>query len=89
MPLLIMSIASLSGHLTLAQGFEWIGTYEALGAFAVASFLEISAYYIPWVDNLLDSVAVPAATIAGTVVMASSSPRWSRLANTPSAHSGR
>jgi len=72
MPLLIMSIASLSGHLALAPGFEWIGTYPALGAFAVASFLEISAYYIPWVDNMLDTVAVPAATIAGTIVMASS-----------------
>jgi hypothetical protein len=78
-PLLIMSIASLSGHLTLAPGFEWIGTYEALGAFAVASFLEIAAYYIPWVDNMLDSVAVPAATVAGTVVMASSVSEMSPL----------
>jgi hypothetical protein len=79
MPLLVMSIASLSGHLTLASGFEWIGTYEALGAFAAASFLEISAYYIPWVDNLLDTVAVPAATVAGTVVMASSVSEMSPL----------
>ncbi len=72
MPLLIMSIASISGHLTLAPGFEWIATYPALGTFAVASFLEISAYYVPWVDNMLDAVTVPAATIAGTIVMASS-----------------
>ncbi len=72
MPLLIMSIASLSGHLTLSPGFEWIGTYPALVAFGVATFIEISAYYIPWVDNLLDTVAVPAAIIAGTIVMASS-----------------
>lgn len=71
-PLLVMSIASLSGHLTLAPGFEWIGTYHALGAFAVASFLEISAYYIPWVDNVLDTVAVPAAMVAGTIAVASS-----------------
>jgi hypothetical protein len=71
-PLLVMSAASLTGDLTLASGFEWIGTYPALGTFIVASFLEIAAYYIPWVDNMLDSVAVPAATVAGTVVMASS-----------------
>src|SRR5207247_4235824 len=28
-------------------------------------------YYIPWVDNLLDTVASPAAVIAGTLVTAS------------------
>lgn len=70
-PLLVMSIASLSGHLTLAPEFEWIGTYPALAAFGVATLFEISAYYIPWVDNLLDTVAVPAAAVAGTIVMAS------------------
>src|SRR5579885_1786957 len=71
-PLFVMSIASLAGHLTLAPGFEWIGTYPALTAFGVATFLEISGYYIPWVDNLLDTVATPAAIVAGTIVMASS-----------------
>src|SRR2546425_12995559 len=69
-PLLVMSIASLSGHLTLAHGFEWIGTYPALITFSVATCLEIGGYYIPWVDNLLDTIASPAAVIAGTVVMA-------------------
>ena len=70
-PLLIMSIASLSGHLTLAPEFGWIATYPALVAFAIAAVCEISAYYIPWVDNLLDTIAVPAAIVAGTIVMAS------------------
>ncbi|MGQ0793445.1 MAG: DUF4126 domain-containing protein [Deltaproteobacteria bacterium] len=72
MPLMIMSVASLTGDLKLAEGFEWIGTYPALGAFTVASFIEICAYYIPWLDNLLDTIAVPAGTIAGTIAMASS-----------------
>lgn len=79
MPLLVMSIASLSGHLTLAPGFEWIGTYPALGTFMVASLLEISAYYVPWLDNLLDTIAVPTATIAGTVAMASAVSEMSPL----------
>ena len=70
MPLLVMSIASLSGHLTLASGFAWIGTYPALITFAVATALEIAGYYVPWVDNLLDSAATPAAMIAGTIVTA-------------------
>ena len=70
-PLLIMSVASITGNLTLAPGFEWIATYPALAAFTIATIFEIAAYYIPWVDNMLDTVAVPAATVAGTIVMAS------------------
>jgi len=72
MPLLIMSIAALAGHLTLSPAFAWIGTYSALTAFAVAACLEILGYYIPWVDNLLDAIATPAAIIAGTIATASS-----------------
>ncbi|MGD9653323.1 MAG: DUF4126 domain-containing protein [Candidatus Dadabacteria bacterium] len=70
-PLLVMSVASLSGQLTLSPEFAWIGTYPALAAFAIATIFEIAAYYVPWLDNLLDTVAVPAATVAGTIVMAS------------------
>lgn len=70
-PLLVMSIASLTGQLSLSPEFEWIGTYPALAAFAIATIFEIAAYYIPWVDNILDTVAIPAATVAGTIVMAS------------------
>ena len=70
-PLLVMSVASLSGQLTLSPEFAWIGTYPALAAFAIATIFEIAAYYVPWLDNILDTVAVPAATVAGTIVMAS------------------
>lgn len=70
-PLLIMSIASLAGHLSLNPGFQWIGTYPALIAFALATALEIAAYYIPWLDNLLDSIAIPASIVAGIIVSAS------------------
>ena len=70
-PLLVMSIASMAGHLTLSPGFEWIGTYPALAALAIATGLEIAGYYVPWVDNLLDTIATPAAIVAGTIVMAS------------------
>ena len=71
-PLLVMSIASLAGHLPLAPGFQWIGTYPAFMVFATASILEIAAYYIPWVDNLMDSISGPAAVVAGILVAASS-----------------
>ena len=69
-PPLIISIAALSGQLTLAPGFDWMGTYPALIAFAVATVLEIAAYYIPWLDNLLDTIATPTAIVAGTVMTA-------------------
>jgi hypothetical protein len=70
-PPLIISIAAMSGHLTLSPGFAWMGTWLALTAFAVATALEIGAYYIPWLDNLLDSIATPAAIVAGIVVSGS------------------
>jgi len=69
-PMLVMSIAANSGHLDLAYGFEWIGSPVALVAFAIATAIEIAAYYVPWVDNLLDTIATPAAVIAGTVATA-------------------
>ena len=71
-PLLVMSLASLGGYLSLSSGFEWIGTFPALVVFAAASLFEMAAYFIPFVDNLLDTVAGPTAVIAGTIVMASS-----------------
>src|SRR5687768_18437504 len=63
-PLLAMSIAANAGHLQLASSFEWIGSTEALVAFSLATALEIGAYYIPWLDNFLDTVATPAAVVA-------------------------
>jgi hypothetical protein len=68
-PFLVASIAALTGYLPLSPSFEWIGTYTALILFGVATIFEIAAYYIPWLDNLLDSLATPAAFIAGAILM--------------------
>lgn len=70
-PLLITSLAAHSGHLDLASSFEWVGSTAAVTAFSVATVLEIGGYYIPWLDNFLDTVATPAAVVAGTMVTAS------------------
>ena len=70
-PLLVMNLASLTGHLHLAPGFEWIGNYYATVAFATATIVEVLGYYIPWLDHVLDLIASPAAVIAGTVATAS------------------
>lgn len=70
-PLFVTSAASMSGHLHLAHGFEWIGSYPAVVCFGVATVLEVIAYFIPWFDNLMDSLATPAAVVAGTILTAS------------------
>jgi hypothetical protein len=70
-PLLITSIAAHTGHVSLAPEFAWLGTNVALIGFAVATCAEIGAYYIPWVDNALDSIATPASVIAGILLTAS------------------
>ena len=70
LPMLVMSVAAYSGHLTLGSGFAWLATPPALLMLSVAALLEILAYYVPGVDNLLDTISTPAALIAGTVVSA-------------------
>jgi len=70
-PFLLVSIAARSGQVHLAGGFEWLGSDVALVMFGIAALLEIAAYFIPFFDHLLDTVAGPAAVAAGTVLMAS------------------
>ena len=70
-PMLGVCIAALTGHLTLYSGFEWMGTWPALIAFSAATVLEVAAYYVPWVDNVMDALATPAAVVAGIIVTAS------------------
>jgi len=70
LPLLVVGIAAYGGHLTLSSGFAWVATPAALLMLSVATLVEILAYYVPGIDNLLDTIATPAALIAGTVVAA-------------------
>ncbi|MCK5843643.1 MAG: DUF4126 domain-containing protein [Victivallales bacterium] len=70
-PLLGMGIACKLGHLEFAPGFGWMGSWPAIIALSVATAAEIAGYYIPWIDNLLDSIATPAAIAAGTLATAS------------------
>lgn len=70
-PLLIMSIAAKTGHLTLVPAFQWIGSDIALWTFAIATILEIAAYYIPLLHHVLDILATPVAITAGIIITAS------------------
>jgi Domain of unknown function (DUF4126) len=70
LPMLVVSAAAYTGHLPLSENFAWLGTPSALMMLGVAALVEILAYYIPAVDNLLDALATPAAVVAGTLVSA-------------------
>jgi hypothetical protein len=67
-PLLISNIAAMLGIVNFGSGFEWMGSWAAFAIFLTATIAEISAYYIPVVDNLLDTIAVSLAAIAGSLL---------------------
>ena len=70
LPMLIVSGAAYTGYLPLGDNFAWLGTAPSLVMLTVAAIVEILAYYIPGLDNLLDALATPAAFVAGTVLSA-------------------
>lgn len=69
-PFLVMGIAANAGHIELAEGWAWVGETPALYVLGTATFLEIVAYFVPWLDNLLDTIATPAAVVAGILATA-------------------
>jgi hypothetical protein len=85
-PLLVMSLAAIMGWFEPMKGFEWLAMPSVCIALCFATLCEIGAYYIPWVDNMLDTIATPAAMVAGTLTtMAVSSGEMSQFASWASA----
>ncbi|QCO20100.1 DUF4126 domain-containing protein [Acinetobacter cumulans] len=81
-PLLVMSLAAIMGWFEPMKGFEWLAMPSVCIALGFATLCEIGAYYIPWVDNMLDTIATPAAMVAGTLTtMAVSSGEMSQFAS--------
>lgn len=75
-PLFITSLAA-SGQLDMFGEIdveamlgdqEWLANPWITLALGIATVLEIGSYYIPWLDNALDTAATPAAVIAGTFI---------------------
>ena len=72
-PLLLANLA-LKFHVmpfSLGQDFSWLGTDTALIVLIAATIGEILAYYLPFVDNLLDTIATPTSIVAGTILTTS------------------
>ena len=70
-PLFALSCAAHFNIISLDDSWQWVGSTPALIILGVASIAESISYLIPLVDNMLDTVAVPLAGIAGTLAMAS------------------
>jgi hypothetical protein len=78
-PLLLTGSAARLGYLELTTDMAWLASDAALVALATATVLEVSAYYVPWLDNLLDTVATPTAVVAGVIAWAAVTPELSPL----------
>ncbi len=70
-PMLAGSVAAHFGIIKLAPDMVWLQSWSSIVLFATAAIAEVAAYYIPFVDNLLDTIATPLAVIAGTVLASS------------------
>ena len=69
LPLLVLSLAGYLDFIPLNENWLWAGSLTAVITLSIATIVEIFGYYIPWVDNLLDTIAIPLAAVAGTAVM--------------------
>ena len=58
-PPLMMGVASRAGYYELEGSYTWVSEDWAIAVFTLATLLELGAYYVPWIDNLLDVVATP------------------------------
>jgi hypothetical protein len=70
-PMFVASIAAHTGFLPVNEGFQWLASWPAMICFGTATFIEILAYYVPFIDNLLDGITTPLAIGAGTLLLTS------------------
>ena len=71
LPMFAVSLASYMGWIPMGDNFEWLSGLPTLITTGAATIVEILAYYIPVVDNFLDTITIPLATVAGSVLFAS------------------
>lgn len=71
LPLFALSLSAYFGMWPLNESWQWLASTNALIILGIAAITESLSYLIPFVDNLLDTIAVPLAGLAGTAVVAS------------------
>ena len=82
LPLFVLSLAVKLGgsFINLDESWLWVGSTPALITLGVAMLVEIGAYYIPIIDNMLDTIAVPLAGVAGTIAVGITMPEMNEVA---------
>lgn len=68
-PLLVAALAVRFCGVHVNDSLAWIGSDVAIWCLGAATLVEVLAYYIPWLDNILDTITGPLALVAGTVIM--------------------
>lgn len=70
-PLFVATLAARAGIIPLQESFQWLSSWPAVICFGAATVAEIIAYYVPFIDNLLDGITTPLAIGAGSLLMTS------------------
>lgn len=68
-PFLVLCLAARGEYISLPENFEWLTTDTALMTLIAATSLEVLSFYVPWLDNALDTIASPVSLVAGTVAV--------------------
>lgn len=70
-PMLVASVAAKLNLFPVNEGFQWLASWPAIICFGTATVVEILAYYVPFIDNLLDTITTPMAVGGGTLLLTS------------------
>lgn len=71
LPMFVVSLASYMGWIPMSDSFQWLAGLPTLITTGIAMVAELLAYYLPFIDHLLDTLSIPLATVAGSVMFAS------------------
>jgi hypothetical protein len=71
LPMFFVSLASYFHWIPMSDEFQWLAGLPTLITTGIATVAEILAYYIPFIDHLLDTISIPLATVAGSLLFAS------------------
>ena len=70
-PILAVAVAGRFNIIALPSDMQWLSSWQAIACFGTAAVAEVGGYYIPFVDNLLDTIATPLSVAAGTLLASS------------------
>jgi|TARA_B100001094_G_C18073037_1_gene741124 hypothetical protein len=70
LPPLVVGLLSRVGFIDLGESWIWLSDDASLLVLVSAALIESFAYFLPWLDNLLDVIMSPMAIVSGIVLSA-------------------